>query len=106
MNENWDDDVRADMSDALDKIVVEDKGSLHLLEKDREEGYGIIGHRGAIRACEGGSRLICWIQRTRAYIGMMQRGVMICRCVLTESYGPGKITWLIGEDRHTLSHLS
>lgn len=25
MNENWDQDVRADMSDALDKIVVEDK---------------------------------------------------------------------------------
>ena len=27
MNENWDSDVRADMSDALDKIVVEDKGA-------------------------------------------------------------------------------
>ena len=25
LNENWDDDVRKDMSDALDKIVVEDK---------------------------------------------------------------------------------
>ena len=28
MNENWDDDVRADMSDALDGIVEEDKGAL------------------------------------------------------------------------------
>ena len=28
MNENWDSDVRADMSDSLDRIVVEDKGSL------------------------------------------------------------------------------
>lgn len=28
MNENWDDDVRADMSDALDGIVKEDKGAL------------------------------------------------------------------------------
>ena len=28
MNENWDDDVRADMSDALDMIVKEDKGAL------------------------------------------------------------------------------
>ena len=27
MNENWDSDVRADMSDALDGIVVEDKGT-------------------------------------------------------------------------------
>jgi hypothetical protein len=27
MNENWDDDVRKDMSDALDGIVVEDKGA-------------------------------------------------------------------------------
>jgi len=27
MNENWDDDVRADMSDALDGIVKEDKGA-------------------------------------------------------------------------------
>ncbi len=26
MNENWDEDVRADMSDALDGIVKEDKG--------------------------------------------------------------------------------
>ena len=26
LNENWDEDVRADMSDALDGIVVEDKG--------------------------------------------------------------------------------
>ena len=30
MNENWDDDVRADMSDALDRIVPEDhKGNLY-----------------------------------------------------------------------------
>ena len=28
MNENWDDDVRADMNDALDGIVKEDKGAL------------------------------------------------------------------------------
>ena len=28
LNENWDEDVRRDMSDALDKIVVEDKVSL------------------------------------------------------------------------------
>ena len=28
MNENWDSDVRADMSDSLDRIVVEDKGWL------------------------------------------------------------------------------
>lgn len=26
LNENWDEDVRADMSDALDRIVPEDKG--------------------------------------------------------------------------------
>ncbi|KAG8529868.1 uncharacterized protein KY384_005349 [Bacidia gigantensis] len=28
MNENWDSDVRKDMSDALDRIVVEDTGRL------------------------------------------------------------------------------
>ena len=28
MNENWDSDVRKDMSDALDGIVVEDKGMM------------------------------------------------------------------------------
>ena len=27
LNENWDEDVRADMSDALDRVVVEDKGT-------------------------------------------------------------------------------
>lgn len=27
LNENWDSDVRKDMSDSLDKIVVEDKGA-------------------------------------------------------------------------------
>ena len=31
MNENWDDDVRADMSDALDGIVKEDKGMFSVL---------------------------------------------------------------------------
>ena len=30
MNENWDDYVRADMSDALDGIVKEDKGVLEI----------------------------------------------------------------------------
>ena len=30
MNENWDDDVRADMSDALDGLVKEDKGALEI----------------------------------------------------------------------------
>lgn len=27
LNENWDDDVRADMSDAMDRLVPEDNGS-------------------------------------------------------------------------------
>lgn len=36
MNENWDDDVRADMSDALDGIVKEDKGALERVTS--EEG--------------------------------------------------------------------
>lgn len=37
MNENWDDDVRADMSDALDGIVKEDKGGLRF-RSDSESG--------------------------------------------------------------------
>lgn len=36
LNENWDEDVRADMSDALDRIAPEDrKGTLY---KHRAEG--------------------------------------------------------------------
>ena len=31
MNENWDSDVRKDMSDALDRIVPEDKGGCHFV---------------------------------------------------------------------------
>ena len=37
MNENWDDDVRADMSDALDGMVKEDKGA-SARRRARKEG--------------------------------------------------------------------
>lgn len=40
LNENWDDDVRADMSDALDRIVVEDKGELYTWVERRKEEVG------------------------------------------------------------------
>lgn len=36
LNENWDEDVRADMSDALDRIVPEDKKSQGLYRHDAE----------------------------------------------------------------------
>jgi thiamine phosphate synthase YjbQ (UPF0047 family) len=36
LNENWDDDVRADMSDALDRIVPEDKGRKGLYRHSAE----------------------------------------------------------------------
>lgn len=36
LNENWDDDVRADMSDALDRIVVEDKKGEGIYRHDAE----------------------------------------------------------------------
>lgn len=39
MNENWDDDVRADMSDALDGIVKEDKGALATPMARKEERF-------------------------------------------------------------------
>ena len=39
MNENWDDDVRADMSDALDGIVKEDKGALKERLVRKEERF-------------------------------------------------------------------
>jgi thiamine phosphate synthase YjbQ (UPF0047 family) len=38
LNENYDDDVRADMSDALDRIVPEDKGSRKGLYRHDAEG--------------------------------------------------------------------
>ena len=37
MNENWDDDVRIDMSDSLDRIVVEDKGEVYPGWRTEEE---------------------------------------------------------------------
>lgn len=36
LNENWDEDVRADMSDALERIVPEDKGGKGLYRHDAE----------------------------------------------------------------------
>ena len=36
LNENWDEDVRADMSDALDRIVPEDKAGKGLYRHDAE----------------------------------------------------------------------
>ena len=36
LNENYDDDVRADMSDALDRIVPEDKKGIGLYRHDAE----------------------------------------------------------------------
>ncbi|KAF2279895.1 UPF0047-domain-containing protein [Westerdykella ornata] len=38
LNENWDEDVRADMSDALDRIVEEDKGARKGLYRHSAEG--------------------------------------------------------------------
>jgi secondary thiamine-phosphate synthase enzyme len=38
LNENWDSDVRADMSDALDRIVPEDKGEREGLYRHDAEG--------------------------------------------------------------------
>ena len=48
LNENWDDDVRTDMSDALDRIVVEDKGELYVCVESRKEGVGRCCRLGAI----------------------------------------------------------
>lgn len=39
MNENYDEDVRADMSDSLDRIVVEDKGAL---SEEVSYGYSLV----------------------------------------------------------------
>lgn len=38
MNENWDEDVREDMTDALDRIVPEDKGGKGRLYRHSAEG--------------------------------------------------------------------
>lgn len=38
LNENWDSDVRKDMSDSLDKIVVEDRGAFELAVGWRRHG--------------------------------------------------------------------
>jgi len=38
MNENWDEDVRADMSDALDRLVPEDRGGKKGVYRHSAEG--------------------------------------------------------------------
>ncbi|MCJ1486302.1 hypothetical protein MMC06_006479 [Schaereria dolodes] len=44
MNENWDDDVRADMSDTLDRIVPEDKTGKGLYRHDAEGSDDMPAH--------------------------------------------------------------
>ncbi|EPE33244.1 YjbQ-like protein [Glarea lozoyensis ATCC 20868] len=44
LNENWDEDVRADMGDALDRIVPEDKGRKGLYRHDAEGSDDMPAH--------------------------------------------------------------
>ncbi|KAL2049060.1 hypothetical protein ABVK25_010656 [Lepraria finkii] len=44
LNENWDDDVRADMNDALDGIVVEDKAGEGIYRHDAEGSDDMPAH--------------------------------------------------------------
>ncbi|KAK0510593.1 hypothetical protein JMJ35_007025 [Cladonia borealis] len=44
LNENWDDDVRVDMSDALDRIVVEDKAGKGIYRHDAEGSDDMPAH--------------------------------------------------------------
>ena len=44
LNENWDSDVRADMSDALDRIVVEDKKHEGIYRHDAEGSDDMPAH--------------------------------------------------------------
>ncbi|KAF2753901.1 hypothetical protein EJ05DRAFT_444139 [Pseudovirgaria hyperparasitica] len=44
LNENWDEDVRADMSDALDRIVPEDKKHQGLYRHDAEGSDDMPAH--------------------------------------------------------------
>ncbi|KAF6229795.1 hypothetical protein HO173_011225 [Letharia columbiana] len=44
MNENWDDDVRADMSDALDGMVKEDKAGKGIYRHDAEGSDDMPAH--------------------------------------------------------------
>ncbi|MCJ1290593.1 hypothetical protein MMC34_002133 [Xylographa carneopallida] len=44
LNENWDEDVRADMSDALDRIVPEDKKGTGLYRHDAEGADDMPAH--------------------------------------------------------------
>ena len=70
MNENWDDDVRADMSDALDGIVKEDKGVL---------GSGMTRREDRLRLWVLADGL--YEQLEKESTGTMQRGATICRYV-------------------------
>lgn len=42
MNENWDEEVRADMSDALDEIVKEDKGASDIRRARKQDTLQMV----------------------------------------------------------------
>lgn len=64
MNENWDEDVREDMSDAMDRIVPEDKGNKQRMYRHSAEGSDdmpvgsllLAGEKRGSREGLGGSR--------------------------------------------------
>lgn len=80
MNENWDDDVRADMSDALDGMVKEDKGALEKRVAWKEERFS-WGHQSHFWIMADG----LYGQPEKESTGTMQRGAMICRYISLES---------------------
>lgn len=59
LNENWDQDVRADMSDALDRIVPEDKKGQGLYRHDAEgsDDMPVCEQRRCERTRDGGLNL-------------------------------------------------
>lgn len=60
LNENWDDDVRADMSDALDRIAPEDrKGNLYRHSAEGEDDMPVCLHLLFFSGFEGYRRVVC-----------------------------------------------
>ncbi|KAF6218975.1 hypothetical protein HO133_005519 [Letharia lupina] len=102
MNENWDDDVRADMSDALDGMVKEDKGALEKRVAWKEERF-TWGHQSTYQVVsdrrERERTNIKWKTRHRDLAGHLVSGISEYEA---EEEGPGYDTR--GEDVRDLRH--
>ncbi|RPB12578.1 hypothetical protein P167DRAFT_605720 [Morchella conica CCBAS932] len=69
LNENWDSDVRADMSDAMDRIVVEDKKGEGIYRHDAEGSDDMPAH---VKSALIGASVVVPVREGRLALGTWQ----------------------------------